>query len=55
MIKIRLFFLLLFILFLNIKGVSQVDNKIDSAIPLKHYLGINIGMANNIHSAIIRV
>ena len=53
MIKIRLFFLLLFILFLNIKGVSQVDNKIDSAIPLKHYLGINIGMANNIHSAII--
>jgi hypothetical protein len=52
MIKIRLFFLL-FILFLHIKGISQVDNKIDSVIPLKYYLGINIGVINNFHSAII--
>jgi len=51
-IKLRLIFLL-FILFIQIKGLTQVDNKIDSIIPLKHYFGLNIGMANNIHSAII--
>ena len=45
--------LLVFILFQQIKGVSQVVNKIDSVIPLKHYFGINIGVINNFHSAII--
>jgi hypothetical protein len=52
MIKVRLIFLL-FILFLAFEGVSQVDNKIDSVIPLKNYLGINIGILNNFHSAVI--
>jgi hypothetical protein len=51
-ITFRLFFLLFF-LFLQIKGISQVDNKIDSVIPLKNYFGINIGLRNNIHSAVI--
>lgn len=51
-ITFRLFFLL-FILFLQIKGISQVDYKIDSVIPLKNYFGINFGIANNIHSAFI--
>ena len=51
-ITFRLFFLL-FSLFLQIKGISQVDNKIDSVVPLKNYFGINIGIRNNIHSAVI--
>jgi hypothetical protein len=51
-ITFRLFFLL-FSLFLQIKGISQVDNKIDSVVPLKNYFGINIGLRNNIHSAVI--
>lgn len=50
--KFRLFFLLV-ILFLQINGISQVDNKIDSLIPLKNYFGINIGIRNNFHSAVI--
>jgi hypothetical protein len=45
--------LLIFFLILTINGISQVENKIDSVIPLKYYLGINIGILNNFHSALI--
>jgi hypothetical protein len=51
-IKSRLTLLLL-LLFNSFEVISQVDNKIDSVIPLKHFFGINMGMANNIHSAAI--
>jgi len=50
MIKVKFIFLL-FILLLSFEGISQAHNKIDSFIPLKYYFGINIGIANNVHSA----
>ena len=52
MIKVKLIFLL-FILFLSFEGISQAHNKIDSVIPLKNYLGINIGIINGFHSTVI--
>jgi hypothetical protein len=40
-------------LFIAVNGISQINTIQDSVIPLKNYFGINIGIRNNIHSAVI--
>lgn len=47
------FKVLILCLIISINGFSQSENKTDSIIALKNYLGISIGLVNNFHTDLV--